>query len=134
MKCASVWTSIGATALLMSLGSSGAIARDGSGQQELERMIEGRVAGEPVNCVRNFPQLRMRVIDGAALVFERGGVLYVNIPETPGQISERDALRTRTFGTRLCRTDIVTTFERSNGIYTGNISLGEFVPYRREQE
>ncbi|MEZ5708961.1 MAG: hypothetical protein R3E02_06190 [Blastomonas sp.] len=120
--------SLGASALFI---SAAAVAQEDAGRYELDRLIEGRVAGQPVECVPSFSNSRITIISRTALVFESAGVVYVNVPENHGQLKDRDAVQTRTFGTRLCRTDIVTTFEPITGAYTGNISLQEFVPYRR---
>ncbi len=102
-----------------------------SGEEKLARMLDGRVAGEPESCVRTFPSGNLTIVDGTALVYKQGSTLWVNIPSNPKYLDDSDALLTRQFGTRLCRTDIVTTFDRSVGFYTGNIFLGDFVPYRK---
>ena len=102
-----------------------------SGEAKLAKMLEGRVAGEPESCIQTFPGGNLTVVDGAALVYKRGRTLWVNVPADPASLDDRDALLTRVHGTQLCRTDIVTTFDPSGGFYTGNIFLGEFVPYRK---
>jgi hypothetical protein len=101
------------------------------GQAKLAKMLEGRVAGKPQSCIRTFPSSHMTVIDKTALVFERGSTLYVNVPRDSQALDEDDALLTKSYTTQLCRTDIVTTFDRTGGFYTGNIFLGDFVPYKR---
>jgi len=101
------------------------------GQAKLAKMLEGRVAGEPQSCVQTYPSTHMQVIDGTALVIERGSTLYVNIPQHPESLDDDDALKIRKTSSRLCRTDIVTTFDRTGGFYTGNIFLGDFVPYKK---
>lgn len=101
------------------------------GEAELAKLLEGRVAGEPQSCVPTFPNTHMRIIDGTALVIERGSTLYVNIPQDPESLDESDAMTIRRTSNHLCRTDIVTTFDRTGGFYTGNIFLGDFVPYKK---
>lgn len=102
-----------------------------SGEEKLARMLENRVAGEPESCIRTFPTTHLTVIDGTALVYRRGSTLWVNRTDEPRYLDDNDALLTRQFGSRLCNTDIVTTFDRNGGFYTGNIFLSEFVPYRK---
>ncbi len=102
------------------------------GEIKLAKMLEGRVAGEPQNCIRTLPNLKLTMIDETALVYKSGRTLYVNIPSDPGAIDNDDTLVTRRFGSRLCNTTIVTTIDRFHGGYTGNIFLGQFVPYRKE--
>ena len=102
------------------------------GEQELAELLEGRAPGEPVNCLtRRGNTERMNVIDGTALVFGRGDTIYVNIPDHPRTLDDSDIVVTKSYSTRLCRTDIVNTIDRTVGFYTGNIMLNEFVPYTR---
>lgn len=101
------------------------------GQIKLEKLLEGRVAGEPQSCIRMLRNVDLTIIDETALVYKSGGTLYVNIPRNAEDIDDRDTLVTRRSSSSLCRTDIVTTQDSMNGFYTGNIMLGDFVPYRR---
>lgn len=103
----------------------------GKGQAKLAEMLEGRVAGEPQSCISTFPTTRLTVIDGTALVYRVGSKLYVNVPHDPESLNDGDALQTKTFGNRLCSTDVITTFDRLGGFFTGNIFLNEFVPYEK---
>ena len=101
------------------------------GEEKLAKLLEGRVAGEPESCIRTFPHVDLTVIEGTALVYKSGRTLWVNRTDQPRDIDESDALVTRQFGAQLCNTDIVTTVDRNDGFYTGNIFLSDFVPYRR---
>ena len=102
------------------------------GEEKLAKLLEGREPGEPQSCVTTFRSSEnLRVIDGTALVYGRGRTIYVNVPARPETLDDRDLLVIRKFGSTLCRTDMVTTADRINGFYTGNIFLGDFVPYRR---
>ena len=104
------------------------------GEAKLAKMLEGRVAGEPQNCIRNFPTARLTVIDGTALVYKSGKTLYVNIPENARSLDDRDIqVRRTSFGSRLCNTDIISTADQGTGMYTGAILLGKFVPYTKEK-
>ena len=104
-----------------------------TGEAELARMLEGRVAGQPTDCIRTFLNNDMKKIEGTALVFGHGDVIYVNRTTDPASIDEDDALHIRKMGggSELCRTDIITTFEPAAHFYTGNVFLTDFVPYRR---
>ena len=104
-----------------------------SGEAKLARMLEGRVAGQPTDCIRTWTRNDMKKIDGTALVFGHGDVIYVNRTNSPQSIDEDDVLLVRQTGSvsQLCRTDTVTTFEPMSKFYTGNVFLSEFVPYRR---
>lgn len=129
MKTATLIAAIAAGALFA--GPAAAEEAKPKGEAELAKLLEGRVAGEPQNCVQTFPSTDMRIIDGTAIVIERGSTLYVNIPQHPESLDDDDAMKIRRTSNQLCRTDIVTTFDRTGGFYTGNIFLGDFVPYKK---
>ncbi len=103
------------------------------GQERLAKMLKGRTAGKPQNCIRQFPSSRMTVIDGTAIVFRDGSTLWVNYTKRPKSIDDSDTLVIRKYGggTQLCRTDIINTVDRGSGIDTGNVFLSEFIPYRK---
>jgi len=103
------------------------------GEAELAKMLQGRVAGPPTECIRTWTRNDMRTIDGTAYVFGHGDVIYVNRTQHPESIDEDDTLvvRSTATGTQLCRTDQITTFDNRAQFYTGNVFLSEFVPYRR---
>jgi hypothetical protein len=104
-----------------------------TGEAELAKLLEGRVAERPVSCIRDYPSGHTRAIDGTALVFGTGSVIYVNRTRDPRSIDEDNALVIRKSGTgaQLCNSDIVTTMNSGSHFYTGNVFLTEFVPYRR---
>jgi hypothetical protein len=100
-------------------------------EAKLQKMLEGRVAGEPVNCIYT-PRIRStRIIDKTAIVYDAGSVLYVNRPENASTLDRDDVMVTRLHGSQLCNIDIVRLRESSTLFENGFVSLGEFVPYRR---
>ena len=105
------------------------------GEEQLARMLEGRVAGEPTDCIRSFPNQPVRTIEETAYVYGRGNTIYVQRTRRPEDIDRDDIVVVRRFeGTRLCRMDFVTTIDRFNGFFTGGIQFAEFVPYTRVDE
>lgn len=132
MKTATLVSAIAAGTLF----AAPALAQEAQseGQAELAELLEGRIAGEPQSCVRTYPNTHIDIIDGTALVIERGSTLYVNIPQHPESLDDDDALKIRRTSSQLCRSDIVTTFDSSGGFYTGNVFLGDFVPYEKVEE
>ena len=120
-----------ATALAVT-GAANAKPRE-TGEAKLAKMLEGRVAGPPTECIRTWTRNDMRTIDGTAYVFGHGDVIYVNRTQHPGSIDEDNTLVVRStgIGTDLCRTDQITTFDNRGQFYSGNVFLSEFVPYRR---
>ncbi len=78
-------------------------------EAELARALEGRVAGEPVSCIEPAPVRSSRIIPDTAIIYDAGGVIYVNRPDNGAdQLNQWDTMVTRTPGTRLCNIDTVT--------------------------
>ena len=102
-----------------------------TGDQKLAKLLDGRVAGKPRNCINTRVNSDSDVIDGTAVVYGRGRTIYVNVPANARDLDSDDALLVRQNGSQLCRQDIVTTFDTNGGFYTGNVFLGDFVPYTR---
>lgn len=102
-----------------------------SPQQQLDKLLEGRVAGTPTHCIPHYESREMEVLDKTAIVYGWGNTIWVNVPRNAQDLDDDDVMVTRTSSSQLCDLDIVTTLDRSGGFYNGNISLGEFVPYRR---
>jgi hypothetical protein len=102
------------------------------GEQRLAKLLEGRVAGEPVSCIRTLPRDRMQTIDKTAYVYGSGNTIYVQRTRAPDSIDDTDALVINRFNaTQLCRVDIATTIDPLTGIFTGAVFFEDFVPYTR---
>lgn len=102
-------------------------------EEQLQRELRGRVAGEPVDCINLRAVRNSRVIDRTALVFDAGGTIYVNRPRAGARsLSRWDTQVLRPFaGSQICSVDTIQMVNPSTGTFTGNVFLGEFVPYRR---
>lgn len=100
-------------------------------QQRLDKLLEGRVAGEPVHCIPNHQTRDMQVLDKTAIVYGWGTTIWVNVPKNAADLDDDDIMVTRTTGSQLCDLDIVHTVDRTGHFTTGFVSLGEFVPYRK---
>lgn len=121
-----------AAAVGLALVAGPSLARERpSGDQQLAKLLEGRVAGKPQNCINTRVHSDSRVIDKTAVVYGSGRTIWVNVPANARDLDDDDALLIRQYGADLCRQDIVTTFDRAGGFYTGNVFLGDFVPYTR---
>ena len=134
MKLLTTTLSVAAAAMLVApavQADDHADAAKTEGQIKLEKMLEGRVAGEPQSCLYMRPNVDLIVIDETALVYKSGSTLWVNIPRNAEDIDDSDTLVSRRSTANLCRTDIVTTQDSFNGFFTGSLQLGDFVPYRR---
>lgn len=101
------------------------------GEQELAKLLEGRVAGEPEDCIfvsSTNPQ--MNIIDETAIVYEQGGTIWVNRPNNPETLDDDDILVTERFGGNYCRLDRTYMVDRTGGFFSGALFLNQFVPYR----
>lgn len=99
---------------------------------KLERLLAGRVAGEPTRCISMYGNTSSQIIDGKAIVYRVGSKLYVNRPRSGAStLNNDDILVTRTFGNRLCNIDTVNLVDRTSRFWRGFIVLGDFVPYTK---
>ena len=123
---------IAATALSLTLAPAAGAKEKLTGEEKLAKMLEGRTAGEPRNCLSSHALDRMTVINDTAIVYRDGRTLWVNVPRNAQDLDDDDVMVTRQFGTQLCKQDTVTTMDRMGGFFNGVVFLGDFVPYRVE--
>ncbi len=101
-------------------------------EAELAKLLEGRVAGEPQNCIALAPSTSSQIIDKTAIVYRIGGTLWVNRPRSgAASLNDDDILVTKLTGSQLCSIDSIQLHDRSSNFYRGFVILDEFVPYRR---
>lgn len=106
------------------------------GEKELAKLLEGRVAGEPTRCINMFALRNVRLIDETAIIYEQGDTIWVNYTYKPEKLfGNRTALVSPRFGRigRLCRRDNVTTRDRFDNYYGGEIQLSEFIPFQKAE-
>jgi len=115
--------------------SANAVARpddNARGEAKLAKIIDGRIAGKPVDCVDLQRIDSTEIIDGTAIVHRDGNRLYVNRPRSGRESLDSDfVLSTKTWSTQLCSIDIVRLIDRTSYFPRGSVGLGEFVPYTR---
>lgn len=102
--------------------------------KQLDRALEGRVAGEPVRCLPPFGSTDVQVIDDWTILFRQGGVVYVQKPAggCSGIGSHRNVMVSRVWGNgQVCSGDIQHLVDPSTGIGGGACVFGSFVPYRK---
>ena len=104
------------------------------GERQLAQTLEGRVAGEPVDCIDLHRVRSSRIINRTAIVYDSGGTLYVNRPRSGAEsLKDWDIMVTRPFGSRLCRVDTVQMVSPGSHMLSGIVFLGDFVPYKRTE-
>ena len=101
------------------------------GEAKLARMLEGRVAGEPRNCITTFDSSRLQVIEHVGFVYDSGDTIWVARATDPDMLGRWDVPIVDRFGSQLCTTDMIRTVDRGGGHFTGVVFLEDFVPYRR---
>jgi hypothetical protein len=103
-------------------------------EARLAKLLDGRVAGEPQDCIY-LPTIRSStIIDKTAIVYDAGRTLWVNRPRGgANSLDDDDILVTDLHGggSSLCSIDVVRLHDRTSFFYDGFVSLGEFVPYRK---
>jgi len=102
-------------------------------EERLAKMLAGRTAGKPVDCI-NQQQIRgSTVLDRTAIVYEmNNGTYYVNRPKSGANfLNDNLILVTSTQINRLCSVDIVRLVDSGSGMSMGSVGLGPFIPYPR---
>jgi hypothetical protein len=124
------------SAALFLAGAAQAAAPRMEPEARLARALEGRVAGDPVDCLTLRSIRSSRIIDGTAILYEgAGGTLYVNRPRSGAEsLDNWDTLVTDTRSSQLCSIDVVRLYDTSARMQTGFVSLGSFVPYRKVRD
>lgn len=126
--------SILAAAALAAVPTISAAKEKPTGEEKLAKLLEGRVAGEPRNCISLTGSNSSQIVDGTAIVYRSGGTLWVNRPRSGADsLRDDDVLVTRTTGSQLCRVDSVQLHDRNGHFWRGFVMLGDFIPYRRAE-
>lgn len=109
------------------------MTRSAEAEAQLNRMLAGKTAGKPINCLPSWRSGNMVTIDDNTVVFRDGpNRLYRN--DFRGGSCNRlgtgsYALVTRSNSTSLCSGDIAQVVDVANGFTVGSCVLGDFVPY-----
>jgi len=122
----------GATLALTGGAVSAKPTRAEQAEANLARMLEGRVAGQPANCISAFDSNRIRVMEHIGLVYDNGGTIWVARVRDPDMLDHWEVPIIQRYGSQLCTTDVRHTVDRSDGHFTGALFLDDFVPYTRQ--
>jgi hypothetical protein len=120
-----------AAGAVLTAGAATAARPKLTGEEELAKMLDGRVAGKPVDCISLFDSHDQRVIDKTAIVYGTGSTIYVNRPTNARDLNRDDILVSDVHGSQVCSLDVVRLHDRSGGWFTGFVGLQQFVPYRK---
>ena len=102
-------------------------------EARLTRALEGRVAGEPRDCLIQRDIRSSRIFDRTAILYETSdGKYYLNRPRSGREsLDTWDVLVTDTHTPWLCSIDIVRLYDTGLRAQTGSVFLGPFVPYTK---
>ena len=118
-------------ALLLGAGAAEARTRL-TPEAKLAKILEGRVAGAPVDCLQLRDIQSTEIIDNTAIVYRSGRTVYVNRPRGGADsLDSNDILVTKTYTGSLCSIDPVNLVDRSSRFQRGFVSLDKFVPYTK---
>ena len=118
------------SALALTTGAGVAAKDKKTGEEKLAKILDGRVAGKPVDCIHTWRSGNLSIVDNTAIVYRDGRTIYVNRTQHPEDLDWNDVLVIKRFDSgQLCKLDNVTTIDRGSGITTGVVFLTDFVPY-----
>jgi hypothetical protein len=120
-----------AAGAMLAAGTAADARNRQTGEQQLAKLLEGRVAGRPIDCISIFDSRDQRVIDKTAIVYGHGNTIYVNRPTNARSLDDDDVLVSDIHGSQVCKLDVVRLHDRSGGFYNGFVGLEQFVPYRK---
>lgn len=124
-------TAIAVAAMALTASAVQAETTAEKGEKRLAKMLEGRVAGEPRNCITSFRSNDIQVIDETAVVYDAGRTIWVARPRDPKMLDKFDALVINRHGSQFCARDTMRTIDPTSGFTTGVVFLEDFVPYTR---
>jgi hypothetical protein len=102
------------------------------GEARLAKLLDGREAGKPVDCIQLRNVTSTEIVDGTAIIYKVGSKLYVNRPETGASSLRRDdVLLFVNHDSRLCSVDSVKLLDSGSHFQKGFVGLSKFVPYSK---
>ncbi|WAT16923.1 hypothetical protein OZN62_08210 [Aurantiacibacter sp. MUD11] len=128
----SLATATAVVALALTAGPLAAQDRAERAEQAFAELVEGRTAGEPQRCISTFNSSRLRVEAYVGLVYERGDTIWVARARDPENLTVWDVPVIDRYGTQLCSNDVMRTIDRNSGMFSGVLSLEDFVPYTKD--
>ena len=126
---------------LLLIGGASALSADTKGyearqaareQIDLDKQLAGLVPGKPTSCIDPV-RYRDSTRVGDKILY-RNGHNDIMVNDTGGGcfgLRRGDAIVTQTFGSQLCRGDIVRTVDLVSRVPSGSCTFGDFVPYRK---
>ena len=109
--------------------------RSAKAEAHFQKLLAGKVAGQPLSCLPSYRQTDMVVIDDQTIAFRDGSrrVWVTNLRNSCSNLgSGHYALVTKQFGgSGVCRGDIAEVADLTSGITVGSCVFGDFTPYMK---
>ena len=101
-------------------------------QTRLTRALDGKIAGEPRQCISRFRRNELEIVDRNTLLSKNGrNLVYRNDPEGGcGGLDPSRTIVTTSINGDLCRGDIVRVVDQTSGFLVGSCAFSDFVPYQ----
>ena len=101
--------------------------------KRLDKLLAGKVAGEPVSCISSFDSSRLEVLGDNTLAYRANkNLVYRNTLQGACRgLAQGDTLvMNRLISSQYCRGDIAHVVNLPSGAMSGSCALGDFVPYK----
>ena len=84
-------------------------------EARLAKMLDGRVAGKPVDCIPQYRIQSSEIFEKTAILYKAGSTWYLNRPVSGRNFLHRDdILLTDTHSSDLCSVDIVRLIDQGS--------------------
>jgi hypothetical protein len=104
-------------------------------EQQLDRLLAGRTAGEPRTCIPLYPSNDSTTISRIGIVYDVGGTRYLTrFQGGCQQLDDDRILVTQTPMTQICRGDLANVWTRNPAMFVGTCTYGDFVPYKKTDQ
>ena len=118
-------------AFVLAMTGTAALAADNPDASPA-RLLAGRTAGEPRQCIRQEQIVDTQTFDDGSIYYRMaGGPAYLNRPHDCPVLNSRRAYVSSTPTGDLCSGDLIRVFDAMSHIGYGSCSLGGFVPYAK---
>jgi hypothetical protein len=130
MKYARAILLLAAAAMLGAPGRYGPTLQEKS-ETRLAKLLAGRVAGTPVNCIRVLNTNRLSTFEFVGIVYDFHGTVWVSRVEDPDSLRRGFVPVMGLSGRKLCASDIGQAVSRDG--YSSTVRMSLFVPYTKPE-
>ena len=120
--------------LLLAVPVAGArpLTPDPRGEAELGKLLAGRTAGTPTDCIDLRTADNSQIIDHTAIVYRDGRTIWVNRPRgNLDALDDNSIVVTHDFAAQMCSIDPVHLIDRTSRFERGFVVFDKFVPYTK---